>query len=309
MSTKHILTPIEANWASSLEQMLFEEDLPSCCEFSQLMIAQFALMYNGDLDKSLKRAKGYAAAYETYKFDTATDEDAIEWALNHMPQTLCCSANDKAGHPTCVYDVEYFIVNNIIQNSNDLLYFLKYTALCVELCCVDLDEIRAGTVIIQQCRNLSMGCVSLELERHHVFLLQDGYPVKLKAVCLVDTPFLINVVLRMFRVFLSKKMSERIILVDSSMLLDTDVDTVVDSDATVDVDSSTTTTDAIHGTDIDNLNHESQRRSQNMVKGTVKFNNISELPQCLGGTYSKTMREFLMEKLLRRRESEQSVIF
>ena len=69
MSTKHILTPIEANWASSLEQMLFEEDLPSCCEFSQLMIAQFALMYNGDLDKSLKRAKGYAAAYETYKFD------------------------------------------------------------------------------------------------------------------------------------------------------------------------------------------------------------------------------------------------
>ena len=109
--------------------------------------------------------------------------------------------------------------------------------------------------------------------------MQSCYPVRIKAIAAVDAPWLIHVMLNILKVFIKQKILERIMFVAQAELLFAD-----STDAT-------------------------PKRSDYLasIPGTGQFAKKSEIPVCLGGTNSESIKTFLMNCLARRLESEEKV--
>lgn len=275
------LTDEEIEWCSSLKAAMLKQELTFAFPMSDLLLAQYAIVSKGDVESALKRMKNYDSAYVENDFGSIEggDEAVIEWACRRMTGVLCPSGRDICGHPSSTYNVEHWIVDKMVRETEDWKYVLRYMALSMELCCCDLNEIRKGCVIVNAMGNFSWRNFSLEVERRCAFLLQDGYPVRVKGIALVDAPWIVNVALGIIKVFLSRKIASRIFMVTQA-----------------DLYSSC------------NAPEEANRsKAFTSRKGTAEFCGPAELPPCLGGTRGENVKQFLLAALQRRREAQSRV--
>ena len=60
----------------------------------------------------------------------------------------------------------------------------------------DLDEIRAGVEMVQDCKEMGWGNVNMEVEKRSADLYQDAYPAKFKKIVLVDTGFIVGAIIK-----------------------------------------------------------------------------------------------------------------
>ncbi|KNC80242.1 hypothetical protein SARC_07395 [Sphaeroforma arctica JP610] len=92
--------------------------------------------------------------------------------------------------------------------------FMHYLALCV----CDLNEARKGIMFVCDCKGIGLKNMSLELEKEMAWLYQDGPPIKLKRVLLVDSPSILKGFMKLLKVFLKKKTADRMVVCDSKDL-------------------------------------------------------------------------------------------
>lgn len=84
----------------------------------------------------------------------------------------------------------------------------------------DLDICRTGITFVADCKNFGWDNFSLEMEKLFINLIQEAYPMRLKAMFMVDAPILIKLVMKIMKPFLSAKMQERIFICDRKELFE-----------------------------------------------------------------------------------------
>jgi hypothetical protein len=75
---------------------------------------------------------------------------------------------------------------------------------------------------MQQCQMLGWHNFSLKMEEKAACIYQDCYPIKIKGMVLVNSPWIVNAMVRLVKVFLKKKLSDRIINVNQQDLITTE---------------------------------------------------------------------------------------
>eukprot|EP01083_Nonionella_stella_P010962 31165_1 len=74
----------------------------------------------------------------------------------------------------------------------------------------NLDCSRNGMIFIADCSNIGWVNFNIDMEKIFTKLMQDAYPLRVGAMYMCDAPFLLNILLKICKPFLSKKMQERI---------------------------------------------------------------------------------------------------
>jgi len=77
-------------------------------------------------------------------------------------------------------------------------------------CMAQIRNVRAGAQYIFNFSNFGWGNFDPKMEKQMSNLYQDGYPMKMSLALLVDSPWYIKMVLNVCRLFLKKKLMDRI---------------------------------------------------------------------------------------------------
>eukprot|EP00039_Didymoeca_costata_P004044 m.71083 g.71083 ORF g.71083 m.71083 type:complete len:166 (+) comp12206_c1_seq2:566-1063(+) len=83
-----------------------------------------------------------------------------------------------------------------------------------------LPDIRRGMCFFGNCTHLGWSNFDLRFERKISEIYQDGYPIKLNAIYLMNTPTIIRAMLKLASVFLKKKIRDRMNLIKEDDLWD-----------------------------------------------------------------------------------------
>jgi hypothetical protein len=76
----------------------------------------------------------------------------------------------------------------------------------------DFDEIRSGCVMATQCAGIGWHNINMELEKRCAPLYQDAFPCKFKSMPMVNPGTLMSMILKLMKLFLKKKLAQRIVL-------------------------------------------------------------------------------------------------
>lgn len=82
----------------------------------------------------------------------------------------------------------------------------------------DLDETRRGVVFMCKADGFSWRNFSYEIEKRGSEFYQQGFPIRVVKMCIVDPPFLIYAVLKLVSMFLNEKMRKRMQVISSDEL-------------------------------------------------------------------------------------------
>ena len=125
-----------------------------------------------------------------------------------------------------------------IDNDGKAIFAMKYSAwfpknyentdvimrcfiLILNLFTENLDISRNGMIFIADCKDIGWANFDINMEKIFTKLIQDSYPLRVGAMYMLDAPFLLNVLMKICKPFLSKKMQERIHITSTEELFKT----------------------------------------------------------------------------------------
>ena len=82
---------------------------------------QFVIVVKDDVDNGLRHIRNYHNAYRSNGpiRDRDNRNEVLAWACQRMSRVLQPTAADCAGHPTAVYDVEHFVVADMLRDDEN----------------------------------------------------------------------------------------------------------------------------------------------------------------------------------------------
>lgn len=72
----------------------------------------------------------------------------------------------------------------------------------------DVESIRSGVVFAADCKGMGWSNFSFEVEKRAAEFYQDAYPIRMKHIYFLDAPKIINIMIDIVKVFLSKKIKD-----------------------------------------------------------------------------------------------------
>ena len=79
----------------------------------------------------------------------------------------------------------------------------------------NLECAREGLIFVCDCSNIGWKNFDIQLEKIGMKLMQDAYPLRIAGFYMLDAPFLLNVLIKICKPFLSKKMQERMFIMST----------------------------------------------------------------------------------------------
>eukprot|EP00041_Stephanoeca_diplocostata_P003061 m.31643 g.31643 ORF g.31643 m.31643 type:complete len:207 (-) comp14010_c0_seq2:676-1296(-) len=119
-------------------------------------------------------------------------------------------------HPTMAYHVEPYDPKLLKAKGSD-----GVTSTCQEFIAImegltaDLDDVRAGCCMVQQAKGMSMKQMDVDLEKKFSAIYQDSYPVRFHQMVLVEGGLVIRWCMKLMKLFIKKKLAQRIVLCSS----------------------------------------------------------------------------------------------
>jgi hypothetical protein len=150
---------------------------------------------------------------------TAEEARAASGFLNRKwPGFVVGCPADAAGRPVVVCDIDPYRPGELSGTEAEWRsFFLDFVSM-VEALTADLDELRRGAVCITQCRGMGWRNFSFEVEKRGAVLYQDALPCRFHAMPMVDAGVVFRTCLRICKVFLKKKIADRIWICDQDAL-------------------------------------------------------------------------------------------
>merc|ERR1712051_290677 len=142
--------------------------------------------------------------------DEITYVEAIEWAEKNMSGVLSAPSVDKGIASCFVHHCNFDPA--VAADEDDFRHYAKFVIVFMQACTHTLAMTRAGTQIIFSMVGSGWNNMSMTLRRKLTPLYQDCFPIRLVEVNMVNPPMLVNAVIAMLKVFLKKKISDRITL-------------------------------------------------------------------------------------------------
>eukprot|EP00286_Rhodomonas_abbreviata_P019147 CAMPEP_0181311258 /NCGR_PEP_ID=MMETSP1101-20121128/13037_1 /TAXON_ID=46948 /ORGANISM="Rhodomonas abbreviata, Strain Caron Lab Isolate" /LENGTH=280 /DNA_ID=CAMNT_0023417969 /DNA_START=30 /DNA_END=872 /DNA_ORIENTATION=- len=209
--SRYTLTSEELGWAAELTAALKAEGVP--VPKPDLLFAQFVIIGKGQTAKAVQRVKNYIKNIEEglgYTTETAKQNGVAGFFDRKWPGSVA-AAKDHDGHPMLAVDVTLYRPAELKGDEEYRQLFQEFL-LMLDACNADLDDVRNGTMFINQAKGMGWHNFSLELEKRAAVLYQDAYPVRFHSFPIVDAGSIISAILKLCKVFLSKKLAERMIV-------------------------------------------------------------------------------------------------
>jgi len=216
--SKHTLSAEELSWAADLKSALAAKGIP--IPQPDLLLAQFALVGKGNTENAMKRVQKYQKVIEGeygYRTGSAANSAASGFMNSRWPGSFW-SAGVADGHPVLVHDAAKYKPGEL-KGDEQFRTLVQEWLLIMDACAADLDWARSGVVFVQSNRGVGWSNFSLEMEKRLAPIYQESYPLRFKRVHMVDNGPLVATFISLCKLFLSKKLQERIIACSSESLI------------------------------------------------------------------------------------------
>ncbi len=202
------LTAEETEWAVTLRAEARARGLPS--DLSDFKYAQFALVSKGNLAKGLARIEKWSSWQAKYGEAKVGGRDAsYDFAERAFPGLLHAAQADSVGRSRVGFDYGKFDPTKVYE-AKDWKQMVRLMTTLMDSLSADFDDIRTGSVFLLDVSELGWANFSADVERKMAGLYQDAYPIKIKRMVLLDSPFIIWAVLKVISLFLKQKLRDRI---------------------------------------------------------------------------------------------------
>jgi len=207
--TAHTLTPEERAWCLDLKRALAEAGVAH--SFTDFEVAQFALVGKGKTDKALKRAQKYVAVV-VQQYGYVTARAATNPALGKINREVEVAAwgADIGGAPVMASNTAAFIPGDLDAQGIDEC--INDMCIAFDAMCYDLDAIRSGTTFVSMADGMGWKNYSHSFEKACAQVYQDAYPIRYNMLPIVGGGWIMTGILKLARLFLKKKMREKMVL-------------------------------------------------------------------------------------------------
>ena len=194
----HGLTHTEDGWAMELKAALLD---PRTREYygltplqengvlpeylTDMMIAQLAIVAQGDLTEALRRTRLLDAVRANYAIGSVTHDESLAWLEANMDGHALACRPDSRGHTILAFDMSR-LRPGALQTDADWTLWLTAAHALMLAAVVNFDEARRGQVLVAQFRDFQWCNFSLA-ERNAVrALAEDTFPLRWKKIVAVD---------------------------------------------------------------------------------------------------------------------------
>eukprot|EP00516_Mucochytrium_quahogii_P005828 CAMPEP_0203744522 /NCGR_PEP_ID=MMETSP0098-20131031/558_1 /ASSEMBLY_ACC=CAM_ASM_000208 /TAXON_ID=96639 /ORGANISM=" , Strain NY0313808BC1" /LENGTH=417 /DNA_ID=CAMNT_0050632059 /DNA_START=321 /DNA_END=1574 /DNA_ORIENTATION=- len=171
------------------------------------------------VDDAVRRIEKIRQFEDEHNLDDIDPVEAYRAYHEEFPDTIqTCSGYDLHNRLVLYSIMKEFSPNKFVDNPNHKL-FLKYMTVMFNYTAVDVEELMNGMIWVSNAKDVGFGNFSMKFEQELAWMYQSGYPIKMKSVVFFNTGFVVRSIIKLCKVFLTKKMQDRILLVENDTKL------------------------------------------------------------------------------------------
>mmetsp|Transcript_20848 Transcript_20848/g.54191 ORF Transcript_20848/g.54191 Transcript_20848/m.54191 type:complete len:290 (+) Transcript_20848:180-1049(+) len=217
------LSDVERRWCIDLRAALAAQGVPEPQPKSDFLLAQFALIGKGQTAKAVKRVQKFnevvTGEYNYPGFEEALKLPAYGFSLRKFPGMMQVVPRQTAARAmTMVFDAAPFLPAELMKNEDGFNLLMTDFLVALDALTADLSDIRTGTIMVTQCGGMGMKNYSHKAESKAANVYQDSYPVRYHSLPCVNVNIIFKVIIKLAKLFLSKKLQERIVVCTNAEL-------------------------------------------------------------------------------------------
>mmetsp|Transcript_60128 Transcript_60128/g.137427 ORF Transcript_60128/g.137427 Transcript_60128/m.137427 type:complete len:261 (-) Transcript_60128:108-890(-) len=184
---------------------------------SKYEAACYAIVCKGNAESAVKRIAKVQKFEADEGLETCSNDEALEFLHDTLPGAFIPAGRSLDGLVTFGMAASDFDLKKLSGDKAYALMF-KATLLMYDGLTPNIEECRKGCVFAMEAKGFGWHNFSMELEKKSAILYQDGYPIKIKAMILIDPPMIISAIIQVCKVFLKKKIRDRMKNIKSKAL-------------------------------------------------------------------------------------------
>jgi len=196
----------EKKWMDQIEAAAKAEGLTVD---NRYMLASFAIVAKGDVSKAIKRIKNWNTICDTHRVKDVTEEQATAWIKGTMPELFYATGRDDEGR-TGNGIRQGKIQPKKVESAEDVRMFVRVLGDNLRANACTLEEVRRGSFFMGDMSEMKWENFSFKLQKKIAGVIQDGYPIKLKRIILVNPPSFFFALLKLLALVMKKKIIDRI---------------------------------------------------------------------------------------------------
>eukprot|EP01134_Creolimax_fragrantissima_P003511 CFRG3511T1 len=210
---------LTAEEATATRQLIAACHREGLAVHSTLEMAMYVIVTKLDVSTALNRVKKIRKAAALHNTHDIGAEEALQYMVKLWPSIFLPGGVNKDGTALLCMVYKDCIPSELDAHGAKgkeclVIGLLHYMQLSV----CDLDQAREGVSFVTDCKDFGWKNFSLEMEEELAFLYQDGAPIRIRSMLMLDGPFLMRVILNLCKVFLKKKLRDRIMLCERKNL-------------------------------------------------------------------------------------------
>eukprot|EP01084_Bolivina_argentea_P143718 252309_1 len=167
-------------------------------------MARFYIGSKQRIEKATKKWMDTMVTFKQYKLETITEQRMIK-CFREMSRSMRFGGVDDQGRAILAIKYSLWFPANYEGTDVIMRCFINMLNIFTE----QLDYARNGVLFIADCKDMGWCNFNLEMEKIFSQLLQEGYPMRVAGMYMLDAPLLLNIMMKICKPFLSKKMQER----------------------------------------------------------------------------------------------------
>mmetsp|Transcript_46980 Transcript_46980/g.110646 ORF Transcript_46980/g.110646 Transcript_46980/m.110646 type:complete len:269 (-) Transcript_46980:135-941(-) len=215
MTDSNELLPEEREWVHALDIAAREAGLTAPNKY---WLCMFAIQAKGDVKKALKRIANWQKIEEEYKLSQVSSEAASNWARATFPNIMFCVGKNKE-HQHCMGMRPSWFDPKKLKTEEDWRLYLKNIALNLQSMSPTLSHVRRGMCSIVDQKGAGWANFDRAVEKRKSLLYQDAFPIKVKQAFVVNPPFLVSMLFKIAKLFVSAKILRRVVFVSAEELM------------------------------------------------------------------------------------------
>jgi len=173
----------------------------------------------GDVEKAVRRFKAMRECMDRFKVDEVDSMRAYDVVQRSLPGSYAgFIGRDLQGRHTCFVNAAKFYPSIMLSDPYVEQCFMRVMVDCMDAVATKVEDVERGISFVQFAKGVGYKNFSMQMEKDFAWMYQDGFPVHIKLIAMVDGNIFLRSIIKLCRVFLSKKMQERIKIVSSSTL-------------------------------------------------------------------------------------------
>jgi CRAL/TRIO domain len=193
------LTEEETRWAWAIKEALDQDDSELASTITDFEIAHHAIIAKSKIEKGLKRIHRLDKFRKEHGIPPTREmeaQDAVQMIQRF--EALCpgmvLAFNKEATQDFYVSTYQYSaFLPDAIKTPEDWKTTFAAFYYIVDAHHPNIEAMRAGMVMITEVKGMGWKNFSLEMEKHAAKLYQDAYPVRIKAMVMLNAPKIFQV--------------------------------------------------------------------------------------------------------------------